>query len=302
MTLFSKTLAPLTRQSAPLLAMALLLAAVGGCRAPSGPGGGGGASVRLTLTGSSTVAPLAAEIAKRFEAEHPGVRVDVQTGGSSRGIRDARSGAADLGMASRALQDEELPGVAVHTIAWDGVAFVVHRENPVAELSREQLMAIYTGAADNWRQVGGRDAPILVSNRAEGRSELDLMTDFLGLEVTEVEADVIDGETQQTIKTVTTHENAITYTSLGAAQHAAESGEALRLLPLGGVTATAEAVQSGDFPLARPLILIAPDDADSWAERFLAYAGSEAVDDLTLGLGFVPPRRAAPRERAAGGP
>jgi phosphate transport system substrate-binding protein len=62
---------------------------------------------KLVLTGSSTVAPLASELARRFEAENPGVRIDVQTGGSSRGILDARKGLADIGMVSRGLKDEE---------------------------------------------------------------------------------------------------------------------------------------------------------------------------------------------------
>ena len=62
---------------------------------------------KLTVTGSSTIAPIVAEIAKRFEAKHPGVRVDVQTGGSSRGVQDVASGLADIGMASRELKPEE---------------------------------------------------------------------------------------------------------------------------------------------------------------------------------------------------
>ncbi len=65
------------------------------------------ATERLTLTGSSTIAPLALEIGKRFEQQNPGVRVDVQTGGSSRGVNDARTGLAGIGMASRALNESE---------------------------------------------------------------------------------------------------------------------------------------------------------------------------------------------------
>jgi len=64
---------------------------------------------KLVLTGSSTVAPLAAEIGKRFESLHPSVRIDIQTGGSSRGVNDARSGLASIGMASRALKDTKQP-------------------------------------------------------------------------------------------------------------------------------------------------------------------------------------------------
>src|SRR5690349_11009189 len=92
-----------------LAAAFVVLALAAGFSAPNGFSDDGGAKLagKLTLTGSSTVAPLAAEIAKRFEQIHPGVRVDVQSGGSSRGVSDARSGAADLGLVSRALNPDE---------------------------------------------------------------------------------------------------------------------------------------------------------------------------------------------------
>ena len=90
-------------------------------------------SGKLTLTGSSTVAPLATELAKQFESRYPGVRIDVQSGGSGKGISDARTGIADIGMASRALKDGERDLIA-HQIAADGVCLIVHSSNPVTEI------------------------------------------------------------------------------------------------------------------------------------------------------------------------
>ena len=84
----------------------------------------------LTLTGSSTVAPVASEIAKRYEEANPDVRVNVQTGGSSQDLADARSGVADIGMVSRSLTEEESDLIA-HTIARDGITIIVNRENPI---------------------------------------------------------------------------------------------------------------------------------------------------------------------------
>ncbi|MFZ3179859.1 MAG: substrate-binding domain-containing protein, partial [Methylocystis silviterrae] len=91
---------------------------------------GHAAENRLVLTGSSTVAPLAAEIGKRFEAQNPSIRVDVQSGGSSRGVADARSGLADLGMASRAPNADETD-LQFFTIARDGVGIIVNANNSV---------------------------------------------------------------------------------------------------------------------------------------------------------------------------
>src|SRR5438034_11616078 len=84
----------------------------------------------LVLAGSSTLAPLVAEIGKRFQTWYPAVQIDVQMGGSSRGIHEARQGAVDIGMVSRALTPDEsdLLGFA---IARDGICLLVHRDNPV---------------------------------------------------------------------------------------------------------------------------------------------------------------------------
>ncbi len=113
-------------------------------------------SGRLTLTGSSTVAPLVAEIGKRFESLNPGVRVDVQSGGSARGIADARSGLADIGMVSRGLKSEE-EDLKSFAIARDGIGMIVHRDNLVPTLSDEQVIAIYTGRLADWSEVGGAE-------------------------------------------------------------------------------------------------------------------------------------------------
>ena len=114
----------------------------------------GGLSGRLVLTGSSTVAPLASEIAARFEERHPDVRIDVQAGGSSRGIADTFSGVADIGMASRILAADEQQ-LETHQVAIDGICLIAHRDNPLDSLTRDQVIAIYLDEADSWADIGG---------------------------------------------------------------------------------------------------------------------------------------------------
>ena len=254
-----------------------------------------GLTGKLVVTGSSTIAPMTQEIARRFEELHSGVRIDVQTGGSSRGIRDASTGAADIGMSSRDLKPEEAKLLRQSVVAFDGVAFVVHAENKIEALTDDQLRQIYTGQINNWSQLGGADERIVVSTRAEGRSELSLVCDYLGLKPEKIQADMVDGETQQSLKSVITNRRAITYTSVGAAQDAARRGEPLKLLPLSGVEASPDSVQSGKYPLARPLILLTPknqkEDASEKARltrAFLKFAESEEVADAAVNLGYVP--------------
>lgn len=248
------------------------------------------ADSKLVLTGSSTVAPLAAEIARRFEQRNPGVRIDVQSGGSSRGISDARSGLADIGMVSRALKAEEAD-LTAYLVARDGIGLIVHLSNPVVALSNDQVRAIYTGAVSNWSAVGGPDRRVTVVNKAEGRSTLELFLHYTGLKSKEIRAQVVIGDNQQGIKTVAGNPGAIGYVSIGSAEFEEAQGTPIRLLPMKGVPATVENVRNESFPLARPLNLVTRGKPGELAQRFIRFAQSDQVDDLIQAQFFVAPRR-----------
>lgn len=251
------------------------------------------AADRLVLTGSSTVAPLAAELGKRFEQQQ-GIRVDVQTGGSSRGVLDARRGLADIGMVSRALKPDEAD-LSGTVIAHDGISLIVHARNPVRALSAAQVVALYTGQVRNWQAVGGPDAPVTVINKAQGRSTLELFLQHFGLEAPQVRASVVIGDNEQGLKTLTGNPHAIAYVSIGSAEAALALGQPIRLLPLDGVAASSEEVARGRYPLARPLLLVTKAAPSETARRFLDFAQSAANYDLIREFHFVPPqRRSAP--------
>jgi phosphate transport system substrate-binding protein len=243
---------------------------------------------KVTLSGSSTVAPLAQVIGQKFESENPGMEIDVQTGGSSRGVNDATKGLVDIGMASRALAPEEQENLSPYTIAWDGIAPIVHRDNPVTELSDSQIRGIYTGEIGNWSALGGPDAEIVVVNKAEGRSTLKLFLHYFDLKNSQIAADVVIGDNQQGIKTVAGNPHAIGYVSIGTAEFEASNGTSIRLLPMGGVEASTASVSSGQFPLSRPLNLLVKPDLSQASQRFLDYARSAQVADLVKGQFFVP--------------
>ena len=264
-----------------LTAALLLLASAAPGRAEEALSG------KLTLTGSSTVAPLAAELGKRFERLHPGVRVDVQSGGSSRGIADARSGLADIGMASRALKPGEAD-LMPHTIARDGICVILHKDNPVAALSDEQIVAIYTGKIADWKEVGGGPGPITVVNKAEGRSTLELFLAYFKLENADVKAHVVIGDNQQGIKTVAGNPGAIGYVSIGAAAYEADHGTPLKLLPVSGVAASVANVANATFPLSRPLNLVTKSQPQGLAAAFISFTRSSDVDDIVESQFFVP--------------
>ncbi len=245
----------------------------------------------LQITGSSTVGPLVAAIAERFEQLHPNVRVDVQTGGSSRGIADVRSGLADIGMSSRQLKASESKQAIAWPIAWDGVGFVVHADNPADEVTRQQLVDIFSGHWSSWPAAGDSAAQLIVIDRAAGRSEVDVISQYLQLQPHQFRADLIAGENQQAIKLVIGNRNAITYLSVGAAEFESSLGAPIKLLRLDHVAASSRSVASGEYPLLRPLVLVTQPIPSDIAWQFIQYAQSAAVDDLIREFAYVPIER-----------
>jgi phosphate transport system substrate-binding protein len=244
---------------------------------------------RLVLTGSSTVAPLATEIGRRYEQLHPGVRIDVQTGGTARGVHDAREGLADIGMLSRALKESE-HDLLGYTIALDGVAMVVHKQNPITTLTSQQIVDIFTGKVRDWSEVGPGSGRILVESKVEGRSSLEIFLDYFKLASHDIKADTLVGENEQAIKVIAGNPLAIGYVSIGAVIFEADNGTPVKLVQFDGMQPTIEAVATRKFPIVRELNLVVRRPPEGLVKDFIAFAQSESVDDLVKDLFFVPAR------------
>lgn len=272
------------RRAASITTAAIIAAALAACKGDARPNDGG----QVVVTGSSTVSALMVEIGARFEQENPSVRVDVQAGGTARGIADVHKGLADIGMVSRAVKDERLQ---VFTIARDGISLVVHDQNGIDELTRKQVLDVYTGGVDNWKQLGGHDAPITVINKAEGRATLLVFLEWVGLRNTQIQADVVVGHNEHVLKTVAGNPDAIGYVSIGAAEYDTERGAPIKLLPIDGIEASTEAVERGDFPLTRSLNLVTRRRPEGLADELIDYAQSDDVHDLIRRQYFAPASR-----------
>lgn len=242
---------------------------------------------RMLLSGSSTMAPLMVEVAKRFQSLHPGIQIEVQMGGSGRGINDARQGKADIGMVSRALSDTEhdLYGIP---IGRDGVAVIVHKDNPVNALSDRQLADIYGGRIANWRQVGGRDAPLRVLTGSQEGGSSELFSHYLRLPYEQIKAQTPIGPNAERIKAVAADPSAIIYVSVGEAERNARDGVSIKLLAVGGVPASSKNVRNGNYPLSRPLTLVTRGTPTGKTRAFIEYCLSSQVTDLVLAFDFVP--------------
>ncbi|MDP1569351.1 MAG: phosphate ABC transporter substrate-binding protein [Vicinamibacterales bacterium] len=250
-------------------------------------GGGRTTETRLVITGSSTIAPLAAEIARRFEAGHPGIRVDVQSGGSAQGLADVRRGTADIGMVSRALTpaEHDLRGEA---IALDGIALIVHRDNPVTTIRSADVRAMATGQVTNWQALGGRPGAVSFVSKAEGRSTLELFLAHFDLPRDRLRPQVVIGDNLHAVRTVAGDPQAIAYVSIGTALVERDHGAPIALLALDDVDPTLANVRQGRFPIVRPLTLVTRQARTLLADAFLAFATSPAVRDLVEAQAFVP--------------
>ena len=109
---------------------------------------------KITLAGSTSVAPLMDKLKDAFNKKAPNVSIEIQESGSSAGIQAATEGAAQIGMSSRELKDEELSaGLTSKQIAMDGIAVVVNNANPLTDITSDQIKGIYTGETTKWEDV-----------------------------------------------------------------------------------------------------------------------------------------------------
>ncbi|KUO49844.1 MAG: phosphate-binding protein [Desulfitibacter sp. BRH_c19] len=238
----------------------------------------------ITIAGSTSVQPISEELASVFMDLNSDVRIEVSGGGSSAGVRAAESGAADIGAASRKLKDEE-SSVSGIVIAIDGIAVVVTPENPVNDLSFEEIQKIFRGEITNWSEVGGADANIVVVNREEGSGTRGAFHEIVvGDKNDFVNTAIIQNSTGAVREAVSNDVNAIGYVSLGGIN------DSVKPLMVDGVEATIDNIKSDKYPVARPFNYVVKngtqlsDIAQAFVDFILSADGQAIVGEN----GFVP--------------
>lgn len=243
--------------------------------------------VKLVITGSSTMCSLVTEIAKRFETLHPKTRIEVQCGGSARGISDARAGNADIGMVSRVLAEKE-KDLNSFPLARDGISIILHKDNPVESLTDVQVAEIYTGKITNWKIVGGRDASITVVNPLKGYSSVELFTHYFNINYDDIKATVVEGDNSTRLRTVADNPNAIAYLSSGEAERSEKAGAPINILPFNKVAPTSRNIITGNYPITRPLTLVTKGFPSGMVKAFIDFCLSSAVVDVIEQYDFIP--------------
>lgn len=113
-----------------------------------------GLSGKVTVAGSSSVTPVMEKLKEAYMAVNPDVEIEVQQSDSTTGVNSAIEGICDIGMASRELKDSEASeGITAQAIALDGIAVIVNLNNPISDMTSEQVRSIFTGETQDWSDI-----------------------------------------------------------------------------------------------------------------------------------------------------
>ena len=266
--------------------VAVMMLSIWALHVSAQPSRGPAAAHKLTVSGASTLSPLVSDIARRFERLYPAVSVEVRSIGSAKGMAELRAGSTDIAMLSRQLLKNERD-LFSFPVARDGVAVVVHRDNPVKGIATAQLRSLVLGKMVNWKALGGRDAPIRLAWR-KGHGSFELMLEHLNLRHEQVGTHMITVPPAQAIDYVMNELNAVTLISVGIAERSVQNGAPIKLLAFDGVAASTRNIQNHGYGLSRPLVLVTDSLPQGVEKEFIDYALSAAVVDLQRKHGFVP--------------
>ena len=239
----------------------------------------------VATDGSTSMEEVIGVLSEQFQAD-TGVSVTYNPTGSGAGIEAVSNGSCDIGLASRALKDEEKEGGLTETIvALDGIAVIVNGENSVTDLSLEQIASIYTGEVTDWSEFGSESGTIAVIGRESGSGTRD---GFESITDTEDKC-VLNQELSSTgavIEAVRTTPGAIGYASLSAV----EGQEGITVLTVGGVAPSEETVLDGTYAIQRPFVFATRTDEalSDAAQAFFDWATSEDANSLIESAGAVP--------------
>lgn len=266
----------------------LLVAALTGCGTTNTdtPKDNGQVSGTVSTDGSTSMEKVIGFLSEAYMEENSAVKVTYNPTGSGSGIKAVQAGSCDIGLASRDLKPEEATDLNGTVVAIDGIAMIVNKENPVKDLTIEQIAALYKGEITNWSEVGGADAPVVLIGREAASGTRD---GFESITDTE-DACKYNQELTSTgdvVQTVSSNPNAIGYASLASVK------DTVKLISVEGVTPSTETIQNGSYKIQRNFVMVTKKNAElsPAAKSFFEFATSSAADEWIIEAGAVPVKR-----------
>lgn len=244
---------------------------------------------KLTIQGSTTVLPIAQAAAEAYMDNHPKADITVRGGGSGTGIAALIDGATDIADASRPMKEKEITlarerGIdpVANIVARDGIAVIVHPDNPMTSISKEDLKAIYTGEINSWDKISSGKGAIVVVSRDAASGTFEAFNELALDKAKLTDAALMLASNLEVARTVAQTPGAIGYVGLGYLS------DEVKAVTVNGVMASEATVNDDTYPLARPLFMYTNGTPGGLAKDFLAFVTSKDGQALVKEAGFVP--------------
>lgn len=247
-------------------------------------GCGGEKGGTVSTDGSTSMEKVIGMLGEAFEQEKKDVTFTYNPTGSGSGIQAVQEGRCDIGLSSRALKQEELDsGLTGTVLAYDGIAVIVHPDNPVSDLDVDTITKLYTGEITNWKEVGGADAQVVLIGREAGSGTRDGFETVTGTKDKCLYRQELTS-TGNVITAVAQNPDAIGYASL------ANLDASVKALSVGGVVPAEDTVKDGSYAIQRPFVLVTKSDTklSDTAQAFFDFALSSQGAELITRAGAVP--------------
>lgn len=236
----------------------------------------------VATDGSTSMEKVIGVLGETFEAE-TGISVTYNPTGSGSGIKAVAAGTCDIGLSSRHLKDEETAqGLTETVFAYDGIALIVHPENPVDDLDIDTIARIYTGEIVNWNEIGGNDAKIVLIGREGGSGTRDGFESITGTsDQCKYRQELTS--TGDVITAVAQNPDAIGYASVASVK------DTVKAVKVGGVEANEATIKDGSYVVQRPFVLVTKsgETLSEAAQDFFDYITSEKARTAISSAGVV---------------
>ena len=237
----------------------------------------------VATDGSTSLEKVIGALSESFMANNADTTVTYNPTGSGSGITAVQEGTCDIGLSSRALKDEEkAAGLKETVLAYDGIAIIVHPDNPVSDLPLEQIAKLYTGEITNWKDVGGNDAQVVLIGREAASGTRDGFESITGTkEKCQYRQELTS--TGDVITAVSQNPDAIGYASLASIK------DSVKALNVDGVTPGEDTVKDGSYKVQRPFVLVTVEGKalTPVAQAFFDYATSPDAAAIIAKAGAV---------------
>ena len=245
---------------------------------------GGKEDQKVSTDGSTSMSKVINALGEAFMENNNGVNFTYNATGSGTGIAAVKDGTCDIGLSSRYLKDsEKAEGLKETILAIDGIAVIVNSQNAVADLTVEQIAAIYTGEIVNWKDVGGNDGEIVLIGREESSGTRD---GFESITDTEDSCQYRQELTSNgaVLTAVAENPNAIGYVSLSSVK------DTVKAISVNGVAPSEATIKDGSYAVQRPFVLVTKEGVElsETAQTFFDYATSSAANEIVSAAGVVP--------------